>query len=612
MTENKNKNNIVSLFRKKKQPTSKTGFALFKEGQTLYEMKKFKFALEKFQEAENLGYKTCDLYDAIYNTLYELSDKSDESLQEMAIYAKKSIELDSTNGDAYYNLALTHLWRNQPEEALENFLLAEKHGSNYTNTYANIANIYDYLNNYNKAMEYATLSISKYPETPLGYSVKGNIYYQNNNYKKAIHYFKLAIKYGYNSTDYNKLAFCYIEQDEYDKAIKLLKEALKLEKNSDYYFQLAGCYFNKNCFKKALTYINKALILNKDVATYRLKTDILYNLNEYDKCLKNIQEVEKLDPDNKYIDIAYAKIYIALEKYDKATQLVDKVIKRKKEYIAEAYKLKTQIYNNQNDCANTIKYGTNAIEYEEDDYVYFELSKAYYESGRALTGLKYIEKALNINDYIMYIATKCSILVLLEEFDKAAQLIKDNWSALKDNDYNMNLLITLLYYKLGNFEEAEKYRNEILKEKDNKENIAIINCAKNIASHNTTEAKKCIEILEQIQGEVSILSLSFKVEIEYMEKNYQTVLCYIKELQELNPYPESVDCAIEVATLYKLGQYEDCIKLLFKYSDRNYVEFSPKNKHIRALIKVLTNRFPKDKKLKNIKNNLQYLYAETI
>jgi tetratricopeptide (TPR) repeat protein len=188
-------------------------------------------------------------------------------------------------------------------------------------SYNNIGNVYDYLGDYDKALEYhnKALEIRKevlvenHPDTAGSYNNIGDVYANLGKYDKALKYHNKALEIfkdvlGENhpktANSYNNIGIVYNNLGDYDKALEYYIKALEIKKTvlGENHPATAGSYNNIGViydelgdYDKALEYYIKALKIKefvlgenhpKTASSYNNIGVVYYELGDYDKALE--------------------------------------------------------------------------------------------------------------------------------------------------------------------------------------------------------------------------------------------------------------------------------------------------------------------------------------
>ena len=156
-----------------------------------------------------------------------------------------------------------------------------------------------------------------------------------------------------------------MEEFHFEEAIDMLDQAISLNPSQyEAYYKKATCYINQSDFKNAIEELEKAVLIKKDYCeAYQTLGDLYYQtrkaresvqnwelaykydtildnrlsykleiislldmLNRYVQTKRHIDDARKLAPDLFELDFAEAKYYNEIEKYDKALNLLKKII----------------------------------------------------------------------------------------------------------------------------------------------------------------------------------------------------------------------------------------------------------------------------------------------
>ena len=179
---------------------------------------------------------------------------------------RKSININNSFADGYYNLASLLTKIGLDGEAIDNFKKAISIKPNYFEAYYSLANTYLKTSNFLEADKVYRICLS----------IRPNSIEALNNF-------------GINLTNEKK----------FDEAIDIFNRVLRLDK--DYFYahnNLGMVYYNINNFDRAITHISEALKIKPDYAeAYNNKGISLNELKLYDEALFNYDQAIKLKPD---------------------------------------------------------------------------------------------------------------------------------------------------------------------------------------------------------------------------------------------------------------------------------------------------------------------------
>jgi len=241
--------------------------------------------------------------------------------------------------------------------AMEEFNKALEISPDYIEAIKNKGNVYYYLGDTVKALEWYELTVSKDPSYWNGYNNMGNVYYEEGDMVKAEEYYSKAAELCKDDVKpFNNLGDILIEGGRYEEAIENYNKAIALGlKNNELYsqsgfayWQIAQGYTKENKKDEAWNYANKALDnYNKageenpdDPVPYFRAGIIYFNFGPkyIDKAIECMNKAVEKSPDNYKYLYARGQVYEgkgdtekAKKDYEKALKLAEK--EKDKEYV---------------------------------------------------------------------------------------------------------------------------------------------------------------------------------------------------------------------------------------------------------------------------------------
>ncbi len=366
------KNNIIPFSSHAKKKSPNKGFALFNEGLYFFNNEIDDKALEKFLQAEKLGYVSAEMT-ADIACIYHTLGKDDKARE----YIDKSLKIDDEFGYAHFFSGLLYNCANDTNRALKEYLCAEKLGNRQYPLFKSIAKLYNVQSNYFKALEYASKQIKYFPKDTYAYYWKGDLLFEHDEYNNALQYFLKAEKLGLttDSEMYFKISYCYSKIGNQKTAIEYANKVIFLAKDefkgyyrkgfayfengdfelaqenfiladkyncpySDMYSRLAYTfiYFSNPDKEKALYYANKAFTINKkETESYYVLGCIYLDIeNDYKTAVKYFRLFYKKEPyPSAEFYSNYCYTLIQLHQYKKANKYLDEALKlfNKEEYL---------------------------------------------------------------------------------------------------------------------------------------------------------------------------------------------------------------------------------------------------------------------------------------
>lgn len=309
------------------------------------------------------------------NYLYSVYVKSFNLLMQNKIYAaiktakKGLIFAEKVNNFGYmarlnYTLGICYNEQNNLEKAifyLNKAIFYYKKAKDYNNInscYNEFARIYNKTNQLNKAIFYTQKAIfldKKYNYGIGSRDLLSNIagyYLRLKDYKKALKYARLALTKGYESKNWDVIAFntntiakIYYQLGRFELAIFNAKKALKINSNVERNIVanqiLGNCFFAKKKYAKALYYQEKAL---KAIQKYKEK-DISDNSNIYEEIAETENVLGNFKNAYRY-SVLSKEISIKLLNEEKTNRINE--LQTKFEVSDKENALKSSILKNQN------------------------------------------------------------------------------------------------------------------------------------------------------------------------------------------------------------------------------------------------------------------------
>lgn len=323
----------------------------------LYKNQKYEESLKKLNELTKNMIAPHFLIHYLYFANYDKLNKKDMANKEAFLIAKKA-EMSG-----------------KLEIAIKYYEYIEKNNTGKPSIYWIIANLYNDIKDYKKAIEYYTKYISD-PEAKdyisMSYMKLSYIYHQQKDYNKSKEYLKKAQETAESDDEKQMINFyaglIYYNEKKYNEAIKEFEKVLTFSsEDPKTLFFIGASYFEMKNNKKAIEYLEKA---------YQIKD----NDPEINNLLAYVYSIEKI-------------------KLEEAHKIVDKALIIKPDNIAyldtkgwiyynqEDYKKSFEVFNKVEAIINSTN--ENTIGFDE---IYYHLSKIYEKMGNKKEAQKYIEK----------------------------------------------------------------------------------------------------------------------------------------------------------------------------------------------------------------------------
>ena len=362
-----------------------------------------------------------------------------ELLTDAILKTYNSADLYAEKAQAFYRLKEYELSNEAAEKALT-INPKNARGNHYRGNYYAINNEYD------KAIEYYNKAIEADSKDDYPYIGLGIVYYDLKEYDKAKECYKKAIEANpKDAYSYNGLGNTYYDLKEFNKAIEYYNKAIEIDPKDAYsYNGLGNTYYDLKEFNKAIEYYNKAIEIDpKDAYPYSGLGNTYYDLKEFDKAIEYYNKAIEIDPKETFSHNRLGNIQSNLKKYDKAIEYYNKAIENDPKYLSPYYNLGLTYYKLQ-EFDKAKEYYNKAIEIDP------KYAKAYYGLGNVYNALKEYDKALEaFEKNVVLTKSNPDYFTSLAE-SRITELKK----SLKNKDYGaiselVNKIKDLLHYKDG-------------------------------------------------------------------------------------------------------------------------------------------------------------------
>jgi tetratricopeptide (TPR) repeat protein len=304
----------------------------------------------------------------------------------------------------------------------------------------------------------------------LDYLYLGDLYSKNQDKNNAISSYKESINYNNSfATSYYKLANEKLCNNE---SISLLNQAIQLnQKFEDAYYNLG--YIYRTCiidYTKSEAIFNKLISINPNDYQPYSQLSLIYDIQKnYKKAILFAKKAIELNKDDYYSYLNLYYIYMnADNKKDAFIYLTKaKAILLKKDKDLEASTSLAYLYYIEGKNEQSIALYNKLLKKKLKPYLFYkihlDLAMIYKEKEKHTLIIKHLEAIQNnkyiTNEYIIYLSS----LYLSKEKN---ELAKETISKIKVNNlYPDNYEISLIYFKLKEWEKASKFISKALKKK---------------------------------------------------------------------------------------------------------------------------------------------------
>ncbi len=208
-------------------------------------------------------------------------------------YLTEFIDNNPYSYNAWFNLGLTYSHANQYEKALDAFDYALAIHEDFPSALYHKANVLIYTEKYEEAI--ATLKEMMRKEEPdaMCYYLIADCYENLGNYSKAIGYYQRALKIDpYMGDAYCGMAYCNACSDRLHAATHNIEKALEIDANNpDYLMLYADIQKRMGYVEEAIEAYEKTISLKPDFEQAYMELIILHTtIDEYDEALQLLSE----------------------------------------------------------------------------------------------------------------------------------------------------------------------------------------------------------------------------------------------------------------------------------------------------------------------------------
>jgi superkiller protein 3 len=313
---------------------------------------------------------------------------------------EKALQLEPNDKILLYNLGWTYNMTGDPIKAKDYYQKAITEDSTYSDAYNGLANIYNDQKDLDNAILNYELAIKNNPKHKYALYNLGLAFEAKGDPQKAIDCYKKRIAADPSDLAdiYNRIGNIYSDDlKNYDEAIVQYGLALKSDPNYLYpVYNLGRVYEFKKDYDNAILYYTKALDAGFQPAeTLNSLGNIYFAKKDYDTALKYYDLSLQKDSSYRFALTNSAKAQVQKGNHEQAIKLYQQAIVADKNYQAEGWYEIANIYFEQKNWENALKYytkvaGTTFKQIETQNFI----GSIYYAKEDYDSALKHYELAL--------------------------------------------------------------------------------------------------------------------------------------------------------------------------------------------------------------------------
>jgi len=333
--------------------------------------------------------------------LYSKALKAEDEATQIALF-KQAIEADPQYKEAYNDLAVVYMDRDEYEAAIELLDQAVAVDPAYFLPYFNLGVCYNQLGRYDDSTKAFKRAIEYNPNYLNAYLALSEVYYGQGDYRHAIEYARGVVELDpSNPQGHNLWGNGLYGQERYEEAIEKYQQVIELDAEAHYaYYNIANCYVDLGNTDKALSFYGQSLEIKPDYSFPYYRRAELYRLTLNDPLKATIDYIAYLRLEPKDFDgyLGLARAYVQLGKTKDAKETFEAAIKLRDDEPNALNEL-ANLYYNEEDYERAEQLYLAALEADADfKYAYYNLGylNAYARNDQD-TAATYYEKAYQVD-----------------------------------------------------------------------------------------------------------------------------------------------------------------------------------------------------------------------
>lgn len=355
---------------------------LHKRGNTLYNLNRFKEALENYDRAISIRPDYAEVWQDKAKTLYELKQyRESQSAYDKAIELKPEY-LEAWTGRGYaldklqqsqgaissFDNALKikpdypQAWQGKGdallnsqryEDAIASYEKAVEFQPNLYQAWYNRGQAQQNLKHYEPAVQSYQKAVEIKSDNPEAWNNLGNVFLELNKNQEAFESYEKAVRFqpNFHQAWYSK-GIALLKMRRHEEAVEAYETTVKLKPDySQAWYNLGWSYHELRRYEQAIECYSKALDLNprKEQAWYN-RGNAQYNLKRYEEAIASYSEAVYVKPDYSEAWYSRGNALVAVKRYQDAIASYDKAMRYKPDYgvaIEAKKRAESQLGNNQ-------------------------------------------------------------------------------------------------------------------------------------------------------------------------------------------------------------------------------------------------------------------------
>ncbi len=388
-----------------------------------------------------------------------------KNFNEAVEFLEKALELNPEHSQLYNNLGTCYVTLGNLDKAYENFLKASEYDSKNSITYFNIASILQLQNKHKEACEFFKKAYIIEPQD--NYLVALALSeVKSEQFEEAIRHYKILVSHHPEKPNFQyNLACCYDAIGDYTSAVGILAHLVLLNpKSVSMLRKLASIYVKVGQFMSAKDLYEKILIQgNVSFEIYYEFAHLCVKTNDMDRAEKILKKVVELKADFAPAHKDLGVLYLSKRLFDYAQDEFNKALEIAPNDFDILFEYANYLHST-TDFAKADEYYSKALSINPDsiDALGFSaLNKIHLKQfDVAFEQISKVLKRHSENGFMYYVAGK--IKFLQKDFEDAKMYLIKSYELEKTHD--VENLLGLCYYELGNYSQANNIFQSMLKE----------------------------------------------------------------------------------------------------------------------------------------------------
>ncbi len=257
-----------------------------------------------------------------------------QSWEEVMVFYKNAIEIDSTFSAAYAAVGTLYNNLGEAEQAKEYYIKAFQYSNDLADRerYRIMAEYYNIVEeDPDKAMQIYRSFLAQYPDDSAARNNLGLTYRLLGRDDEAVTEFLKTLETDpYHMVAYNNLVILYNDLEQYDRAIETAETCSAIDSTYPSVYNFKGVAYSKQgLIEKAIESFRKCLSLDPDnYWAFYLLGDSYTTLGRYDEAVAELERAIRIDSENQYALTALARVHSLRGDNDMAIEYLSRAVDR--------------------------------------------------------------------------------------------------------------------------------------------------------------------------------------------------------------------------------------------------------------------------------------------